>query len=334
MAAALVRPRAASEHGSLQPTNLIRDLYQIAQLVEVCFGSSLDSSGRAAIEEMKWVGRLGPLLLIVALLDRLGIEMGRGFVWRVGRRVVGNVSLFAAGHHPWLGRGWLIANVAVHPTYQRRGIAHVLMQAAMARVEKQHGRWVGLQVEEDNSAALALYQGMNFTIYETLNQWESTRGMEREPDFETDELKVRPRTPADGPAEIDLIFRRARVGAMAWTQPINKADVQGSLFEGTDFSKERWVLPDSVQPSRLLGSLWVVSSGWRRSRISLFLDPALKSPSARQALLRAVLARPDMKNRIIRVETTAGDGPVEELLHSLGFHKTRSLIQMRYEIPW
>jgi ribosomal protein S18 acetylase RimI-like enzyme len=334
MAAALVRQRAASEDGRLQPTNLIRDLYQIAQLVETCFGASLDASGRAAIEEMKWVGRLGPLLLIVALLDRLGIEMGRGFVWRVGRHVVGNVSLFAAGHHPWLGRGWLIANVAVHPSYQRRGIAHTLMQAAMARVEQQRGRWVVLQVEEGNAPALTLYQGMNFTIYETLNQWESTRGMEHEPDFRADELSVRPRTPADSPAEIDLIFRRARVGAMAWTQPLSKTDVQGSLLEGADFSRERWALPDPVNPNRLLGSLWITSSGWRRSRISLFLDPELESPSARQALLRAVLARPDMENRIIRIETTAGDSPIEEMLKSLGFRKTRSLIQMRYEIPW
>ncbi len=81
MAAALVRQREVSDGGTVQRTNLVRDLYQIAELVETCFGASLDASGRAAIEEMKWVGRLGPLLLIVALLDRLGIEMGRGFVW-------------------------------------------------------------------------------------------------------------------------------------------------------------------------------------------------------------------------------------------------------------
>ncbi len=251
---------------------------------------------------------------------------------------MGNVSLFAAGHHPWSGRGWLIANVAVHPSYQRRGIANVLMHAAMDRVEQQRGRWVALQVEEDNEAALNLYRGMNFTIYETLNQWESAHGVERQPDSHADELSVRPRLPSDGPAEIDLIFRRARLGGMAWTQPLSKEDVQGGVFQGAaswvDLSRERWVLPDPAHANRLLGSLWITSSGWRRSRISLFLDPALESPSDRQSLLRAALAGPDMENRIIRLETTAGDAPVEDLLTSLGFRKTRSLIQMRYEFPW
>ena len=205
-------------------------------------------------------------------------------------------------------------------------------------MEHQSGRWVALQVEEDNIAALNLYRGMNFAVYETLNQWESARGAERQLGSQANELSVRPRLPSDGPAEIDLIFRRARVGAMAWTQPLSKEDVQGGLFQGAaswvDLSRERWVLPDPVHPNRLLGSLWITSSGWRRSRISLFLDPALESPLDRQALLRAALAGPDMENRFIRIETTAGDTPVEDLLISLGFRKTRSLIQMRYEFPW
>src|SRR5437773_2573763 len=104
MAAALVRRRAASEDGSPRPMNLTRDLYQIAELVEVCFASELDASGRASIQEMKTLGRMGPLLWLFSFLEPLGMGLGLGqaFVWRANGRVVGNVSVHPGGVHPWL----------------------------------------------------------------------------------------------------------------------------------------------------------------------------------------------------------------------------------------
>jgi GNAT superfamily N-acetyltransferase len=138
MAAALVRRRADSEEGAIFRTSLARDLYQIGGLIEVCFGPYLDSTGQASIREMRSVGQLGPVLW---LIDMLGLRnvllgLGPGFVNRVGSRVVGNISLYPGGRHPFWGRGWLIANVAVHPDYQRRGIARGLMDAALNQARK------------------------------------------------------------------------------------------------------------------------------------------------------------------------------------------------------
>jgi hypothetical protein len=46
MAAALVRGRAETDQeGALMPILLARDLYQIAELVDLCFGSRMDSGG-------------------------------------------------------------------------------------------------------------------------------------------------------------------------------------------------------------------------------------------------------------------------------------------------
>jgi ribosomal protein S18 acetylase RimI-like enzyme len=336
MAAALVR-RVSNDDGKLRPTILARDLSQIAQLVEVCFGPSLDANGRASVSEMKAMGSLGPLLWIVDLFETIGLGLGKGFVWRAGGKVVGNVSMYSGGNHPWLGRGWLIANVAVHPTFQRRGIARTLMHAAMDMIrDRLHGKWVALEVEADNQPARALYESLGFQTFETLNHWETSFGLKSAPAQSASGVwQVRTRTSADHSAEIDLIFNRARVGAMAWTQTISRHDVQRSFLPNitslADALQTRWVLPDPARPADLLGALWVDAASWRQSRFTLYLDPALRDPVGRQALLRHALSEPDLEGRSIRVETTADDPDVEELLRSIGMHKVRSLTQMRYQ---
>src|SRR5687767_8458966 len=150
MAAALVRRGAAKQDDALRPTNLARDLYQIAELVEIAFDRDLDANGRASIQEMKALGRMGPLLWFFQMLEPigLGLGLGQGYVWRSGGRVVGNVSIHSGGVHPWLGRGFLIANVAVHPNHRRRGIAHSMMEASMEMIrDSLGGRWVALEVD-------------------------------------------------------------------------------------------------------------------------------------------------------------------------------------------
>ena len=77
---ALHRPGTQAARGDgLRPTRLIRDLRQIAGLVELCFGSRLDASGRAAVREMKMLARLGPLFWLLALLDRVSTEVAPEF---------------------------------------------------------------------------------------------------------------------------------------------------------------------------------------------------------------------------------------------------------------
>lgn len=330
--AALTQGRVhAHAEGAIQRTRLSRDLYQIAELVELCFGGRLDATGRSVVREMKTVGRLGPLLWLLGLLDRLGLELGQGYVWRVDRRVVGNVSLYRGGNHPVLGRGFLVANVAVHPAYRRRGIATALMDSALALARHKSGRWVILQVEADNDAALTLYDRLDFERYETLHQWRAFRVSDDAP-REAPDPSIRPRGPDEAAAEADLIFNRARRGAMAWTRALATSDVPGGdlLARLVDAGyRDRWVLPDPDRPGRLLGLLWVQAGGPGQPRLTLFLDPDLREPSARQALLRHAFTLSSLRGRAVRIETTGDDPAVEDLLRASGFRRIRSLVQMR-----
>ena len=329
-AAALGQSRSARQETGLQPTHLARDLYQIAELIELCFGTRLDANGTAAVREMKAIARLGPLLWLLSFLDRAGLGVGRGYVWRHNGRVRGNVSLYRGGIHPALGRGWLIANVAVHPDYRRRGLAHMLMQAAMGLARREGGHWVALQVETSNEAALALYDNIGFVRYETLDQWETSRFAPPPiPDSASSQI-AHPRRWVEVRAEADLIYSRARLGAMAWTRPIARSDIWDAGPWGPASGlggKEHWIL--STQTQGLAGALWIEAQNTPQARLSLFLDPALEEPAARQILLRQALNLPYLKSRPLRVETTADDPPVEELLWESGFRKVRSLTQMR-----
>lgn len=336
MAAALAK-RQHSPYDGLHHTNLARDLYQIAELIELCFANRLDSNGRAAVREMKTISRMGPLLYLLSFLG-LTQDLGMGYVWRVHRRVVGNASLYRAGVHPYLGQGWMIANVAVHPDYRRQGIAQALMKETLNLAHRRSGKWVILQVENDNSGAIQLYERLGFKRFETLVQWESPGLPGMLPALsKNDHLwEVRRHRSADTPEEMKLILGRARLGAMTWARPIDRSHFQEGLFDDLNIvleglSREKWVLPDPVYPERLLGVTWLTLTGWRRARISLFLDPGLEDRTARQMLILTALQQSVLSGRQIYVETTAGDEAVEAFLQAAGFRVKRRLMQMRLQ---
>lgn len=333
MNAALLKDRAASrEEGHLSRTRLARDLSQIADLVALCFADRLDSGGRSAVREMKVMGGFGPLLWLLGWLDNtLGLGLGLGYVWRANGRVVGNVSLYRGGKHPRLGRGWLIANVAVHPDYRRRGIARALMEAGIGQIRERGGRWVSLQVEADNVPALRLYDDMGFERYGTLVQWEASRVISPYPPGDSRSWDIRLRRTGEAPAEAAFIFDRARPGAMAWTRTIEQTDVEDSGLGGMlqAGSPDHWLLSPAFDPGHLVGVLWVQRGTFERPRLTLFLDPALRDREARQALLRHALNLPGVAGRPVRVEVEDGDEALEDLLVQAGFRPVRSLVQMR-----
>lgn len=332
MTAALMKGRAAGQEGRMSRTRLVRDLSQIADLVEMGFADRIDASGRAAIREMKLVGNLGPLLWLLALVDRLlGLDLGSGYVWRAEKRVVGNVSVYQGGRHPYLGRGSLIANVVVHPDYRRRGIARALMQASIEMIRHQGGKWVSLQVEADNDPAIDLYADMGFSRFETLEHWESTRAVVPLPPGDMRLWDVHLRRPAEIPAESALVFELARPGAMSWTRTLTQADVDTGLFSSLRGAAgpEHWILTPAFAPDRVVGALWVQRSSLEKPRLSLFLAPQLEDRAARQVLLRHALNQPALRGRPVRIEVTAGDPAVEDLLMQSGFRRVRALLQMR-----
>lgn len=155
--------------GKLRSIHPIQDLSEVADLIELCFKGAMDDDGREYIQYLRKMARdakntywgTGSLQRAYAPLQ--------GFVYEVNGRIVGNLSML-----PYRKHGefiYLIANVAVHPDYRRKGIARRLTAKALshARVKSAASAW--LQVRDDNPAAQKLYSDMGFVERTRRSTW-------------------------------------------------------------------------------------------------------------------------------------------------------------------
>jgi len=147
----------------IRPFDITTDLNRLADLMELAFGQELQATENQIVQEMRQTARLGAALW---LLDKIAPIM-HGFVYVEGERLVGNATLSEDRQIP---RQWIMSNVAVHPDYRGRGIAHRLAERSLDWISSRRGRRVRLQVRTDNTAAQALYLGMDFEHYDTLSE--------------------------------------------------------------------------------------------------------------------------------------------------------------------
>ena len=80
------------------------------------------------------------------------------FVMRNGRQVVGYVGMWLIldeGH---------ITNIAVHPSWRRRGIGTRLLKAIAAHAYRQGARRMTLEVRRSNYKAQALYEKFGYSV--------------------------------------------------------------------------------------------------------------------------------------------------------------------------
>jgi ribosomal protein S18 acetylase RimI-like enzyme len=144
----------------LRPFDPRRDQNPVADLIELCFADNMDADGRRYLANMRAAARENDLTRWVSYTMGVASPSLSGFIWEEDQQVVGNLSLipfFRGGK-----RLFLIANVAVHPDFRRRGIARALTIAALEKTRQRRARATWLQVRHDNPAALSLYKSMGF----------------------------------------------------------------------------------------------------------------------------------------------------------------------------
>ena len=96
-----------------------------------------------------------------------------GFVWIEDGKVIGNINTQASEGD---AATWLIANVAVHPDYRRRGIARALTEAAIDLAVKKGAQQINLQVNHENVSAQHIYESLGFKTIAAHTLWERTSG--------------------------------------------------------------------------------------------------------------------------------------------------------------
>jgi ribosomal-protein-alanine N-acetyltransferase len=85
-------------------------------------------------------------------------RVARSVVARVGGRLVGYLCLWEIGHEIH------ITNLAVHPTFRRRGSARALLAHTLEQARQGGVELVFLEVRPTNVEALTLYESFGFRI--------------------------------------------------------------------------------------------------------------------------------------------------------------------------
>jgi len=163
---------ASIAEGHLRPFNPVQDSAAVADLVELCFADTLDRDGRRYLQGMRTAARAPGFFLLASAAEELSSVPLTGYVWEEDGRIVGNLSLIP--YRSGGKRQYLIANVAVHPEYRRRGIGRALTLKGI-----ESARWKGvdsvwLHVREENKAAVNLYHSLGFAERTIRTTWYST----------------------------------------------------------------------------------------------------------------------------------------------------------------
>lgn len=319
----------------VRPVNLRTDLRPLADLIELVFADSMDSSGRSAIREMRYLSSLGYGLKLVARLNELALGISLGFVYVVDGKLVGNVSVYPASYPSGFGETWILANVGVHPDYQRRGFAHELMRACLEMIRRRGAARVILQVNYQNEAALRLYERHGFIRERAWRVWRRS-GFLRSPKPINHDIRVNRWRQSDWQAEyaLALAARPNSRGGLGWLKPVHRADFHQSRWRRMRNlvalgSVDKLVIR-GVDADSILASCWIEGAlGFGNVRAWLFADPAIDPQPHAEALLDQLISRYDRST--ILFEHPRDDEVANNLLKTRQFTVKRDLWHMRLE---
>jgi len=332
------RPRLTdtSAQDGLRPVNLRTDLRPLADLIELVFAESMDEGGRAAIREMRYLSHMGYGLNLISRLNDLALGISLGYVYIADGKLVGNVSIYPAGYPKGMGSAWIIANVGVHPDYQRRGIAYQLMQASLDMIRERNGKQAILQVNYDNIGAQRLYESLGFMYERAWRVWRRSSFV-KAPIAHNHNYHITRLRSSEWQAEYDLAqrVRPNSRGGLGWLMPLHKSYFHAPWWKKlVDFfsmnSTEKLIIRDD-NTDELLASYWLESSMSTTSmRTRLLIEPDGNHAPIADALLNNVLRR--FSRSTILFEHPREDEPVNELLNAYQFKVKRDLWHMRLDL--
>lgn len=333
---AKVNPSTTNTLHGIRPVNLQTDLAPLADLIELVFARVMDDSGRAAIREMRYLSKMGLGLSLLGRLNDLALGISNGFVWIEDNTLVGNVSLYPAQIPRQKGCSWIIANVAVHPSYQRRGIARQLMHSSMELIRQRGAKHGILQVDVDNDAAIPLYESLGFVKERAFTTWTRSSYANTPDSQELNDVFITRRRMSEWQQEYELaqIVRSIDMGGIGWLKPLETASFHAPIWK--QFIKwfamgniERLIVR-SEDEQQILASLWIENTiGTSTIRLTSMTHPDYQGLYDR-ALLNSVLRR--FRTSSLVIEHPADDDIMAAILRQAQFRVKRSVWHMRWDV--
>jgi ribosomal protein S18 acetylase RimI-like enzyme len=311
----------SAEANSLRPLNIFRDLPQVADLIELCFSSTMDEDGQSYLQQMRRASRDNSFLRWASTTIESASVPLSGVVWEENGKIVGNVSLVV---HNYKGRKiTLLANVATHPDYRRRGIGRAMTEAAMLQARQRGAKELWLQVRDDNPTAIKIYKDLGFvdrahrTTYQIVpNSFQASTN---------EGITITSMKPHFWPLQREWLYR-AHPDDLSWYWHWDWNRLSSSLRTWlyrvfVEFDIRQWA---AVKNGKLLATV-----SWLGATRPTELLWAAAPPDGNAAALRSALeaACRELNNqRRLTVEYPAGE--MVEAFQSAGFKPQRTLIWM------
>jgi len=321
----------AEAHPNLRPLNVLRDLSAVADLIETCFSSTMDSDGMQYVRDMRRAGKDNSFIKWANhAVETTSLPLS-GYVWEESGRIVGNASLIPFRHKKQ--RTYLIANIAVHPDHRRKGIARSLTERAIkhAREKKVDNIW--LHVRDDNPGAIELYTKLGFVERARRTSWQAHTDAHA-PTIQTD-IAITSRNPNDWQTQLNWLSH-LYPEALAWHRNWTFASLRPGLWNWlyllfVDINVRQWAAVKKSNP--FTGSeagIMEAALAWipyGRGE-SLFAATGEGSdPDALTALL--IQARRELSHSYSTLAFEFPTGRFDSAIQSAGFKSLRTLIWMQ-----
>jgi len=320
----------------MRPMSVFRDLSAVADLIELCFSDSMDGDGQRYIADMRRASRdKGFLNWASSITESASLPL-TGFVWEEDARIVGNASLI-----PFRDRGrriYLIANIAVHPDYRRRGIARLLTQHAMQHGWRKRASALWLHVRDDNPGAIKMYTDLGFQEVARRTNWMAKPDLFLHPinkgqDKSDADIKIVSRYPRFWPRQQNWL-RRLYPDELSWYHSFNIYSLRPGFLNWlyltfVDMNIRQWA---AVRGDKLLATLaWSPTGGRADSLTAATPLPQNETEISVEALTRLLIhARHELSNQSrLSLEYPAGE--MTDAFILAGFTERRTLLWMRAE---
>ncbi|HXF85244.1 MAG TPA: GNAT family N-acetyltransferase [Anaerolineales bacterium] len=332
------------EHAHLRALNAFRDLTAVADLIELCFASAMDNEGRRYVSDMRRASRENGFLRWASRIAENTTLPLTGYVWEQDGRIVGNASLIPFRHRG--KRIFLIANVAVHPDYRRRGIARALTRRALEHAGEKKAAAVWLHVRDDNPGAIKLYRELGFQEIARRTTWMAEANVSLQKTFDASKergIRIVPRHPRYWSLQREWL-RRIHPDDLAWYRPFDLDTLKPGFWNWLyllfmDIDLHQWA---AVRGDQLLATLSWVPHGGRSE--TLYAATGIGSAPNRRANEEKTetdveLSAEALTRLLLHARQYVGDpaslsleyptGEMTEAFLAAGFRERRTLLWMR-----
>ena len=320
-------PARGESHPHLRPLSILRDLPAVADLIELCFSSTMDTDGRRYVQDMRRAGKDNSFIKWAnRAVETTSLPL-TGYIWEENGHIIGNTSLVPFRHNKQ--RIYLIANVAVHPSHRRKGIARALTERAMqhAREKKVNNIW--LHVRDDNPDAINLYTKLGFVERARRTSWQAVTDLNAE-ELDTD-IVITGRHPRYWQTQLNWLSR-LYPSALSWHRDWNINSLRPGFLNWlyllfVDVNIRQWA---AVRPSAGAGTDLQATLSWIPTGRGESLFAAAGERSDPEALTALLLqARHGLYHSYPHISLEFPAGLFDEAIQAAGFKPQRTLIWMQ-----